>query len=123
MKRTKKARRTGLCVAAAMSIALAATTIQAADQPCVFHVSPPSVAVSNDSVVQLSVVASSPTCSFGVKSDSSWITATPATVQGSGTVRLGIAPSTEPRVGTVKIAGDEIAVFQKGLTDVSGYGR
>lgn len=123
MKRTKKVRRAGFCVAAAMSIALAATTIQAADQSCVFHVSPPSVAVSNDRVVQLSVLASGPTCSFGVRSDVDWITATPASVQGSGTVRLNIAPSAEPRVGTVRIAGNEIAVFQKGLADVSGYGR
>jgi hypothetical protein len=123
MKRTKKAGRTGFCVAAAISIALVATNIQAADQSCVFNVSPQSVAVANDKAAQLSVVASGPACSFDVRSDVDWITVTPARVQGSGTVRLGIAPSAEARVGTVRIAGNEITVFQKGLADLSGYGR
>lgn len=123
MKKRRGIRRTGIGVAAAVLISLIAANARAEDRSCVFHVSPLSVSVDNDRAARLTVVASKPECSFDVESDVEWIRATPASVKGSGVVDLGIAPSVEPRIGTVKIGGNEVTVFQKGLIGIYGNRR
>lgn len=123
MKKRRGMRHVAIGIAAAVLISLVAANARAEDRSCVLHVSPLSVSVDNERAARLTVVASDPECSFDVQSDAEWISVTPASVKGSGIVDLGIIPSIEPRTGTIKIGGNEVTVFQKGLIGTYGNRR
>jgi hypothetical protein len=83
--------------------------------PCAFTVTPTSGSVSADGgPVSVQVTASAATCASAATSAAAWLTASPTTLVGSGTVVLTASanPDTTPRDGTVTIAGTTVTVGQ-----------
>jgi hypothetical protein len=119
MRKVRQVGRVNFGIFAAVLVSLMAINAYAGDS-CTYQVWPLSVSVANDKAVEVEVTASGPDCSFTAESDTSWITVTPAHARGSGVVRLDMAPSIDPTVGTVRIAGKRVTVFQKGLVDSYG---
>ena len=86
---------------------------------CSFTVSPTTVQVPEVlSSSTISVTASAPTCAWAAQSLASWLTLTPATGTGSGTVQFtASANSNGPqRSGTLSVAGQVVTVTQLAAT-------
>lgn len=120
MKKVRQAGRVGFGIFAAVLVSLLAVNVYGEDRSCTFQVRPLSVTVANDRSVEVEVTASDPGCSFNAESNTNWISVTPAHAKGSGTVRLDVNPAVDPTIGTVRIAGKRVTVFQKGLIDAYG---
>src|ERR1043166_867139 len=96
---------------------VASATTFAAPPPCTFTVDQSNLSYSSDPTSgSINVTASAGTCAWNASSAASWISVTPPSGTGNGSVTYSIEANTNitSRSGTLTIAGQSVSITQAG---------
>src|SRR5213075_1315537 len=97
----------------------------AAAQTCTYSLSPASASPGSAAGSGALSVTAGTGCAWTPSSSATWLTCTPPSGTGSGTVTWSVTAntSTSPRTGTLSIAGQTFNVTQAGVVDTTAGGQ